>query len=590
MQLALPDAKAHEIAYPNSIHSIWKVLKRRRAVIINIFLALFFVVCLIVLIWPPTYRAAATILIEQQEIPQDLVRSTVTSIADQRIELISQRVMNTSNLWEIIKKYELYRDMIDSEPREVIVERMRDDINRQMISADVMDPRSGRPAKATLAFKISYDNDSPQLAYKVANELTTLFLDENLKTRENLATQAFSFLEDESERIKSTVVQIESKLAKFKQENEGKLPDMQLYNLQAAERIARDLGEIDRQISLQNNRMAVLRAQLGQLSPQNQLVTDSGEKMLSPEGRLKFLESQYASLIASYSASHPDVIRAKREIDALRKQVGSVDVGESLIKQKYALEAELVALEKRYSVAHPDVKRKQLELEKINDQIFRGSASVAEQVKADNPAWIQMDAELKAALYELKTLNEKRALLSQEAENYKSRIAASPEVEKQFKALMLDYENAMHKYQETRNKQMEAKLAQSLETERKGERFTLVEPPLLPEEPVKPNKSLMFIFGLMLAISAAFGAAVFLEKLDESFYGRESVIRALGVSPLVAIPHIEIDSEKEEKNKRAVIGLFIAILLGLLSLISIHYLYKPIDVIWFLVMRKIGLS
>src|SRR6202012_2773265 len=117
-------------------------------------------------VWPPTYRTGATILIEQQEIPQELVRSAITSFADQRIQVISQRVMTTQNLLTLITRYDLYPDIHANKPREVLIQRMRDDIALRMISADVIDPRSGHPTQATIAFSVGYQNESPELALK----------------------------------------------------------------------------------------------------------------------------------------------------------------------------------------------------------------------------------------------------------------------------------------------------------------------------------------------------------------------------------------------------------------------------------------
>src|SRR5271168_1044770 len=118
---------------------------------------------LLAVLLPPTYRAGATILIEQQEIPQDMVRSAISSFADQRIQVISQRVMTTLNLMSLIERYNLYPDIRESKPREVLLQKMRSDIALKMISADVIDPRSGRPTQATIAFTVSYQNQSPDL-------------------------------------------------------------------------------------------------------------------------------------------------------------------------------------------------------------------------------------------------------------------------------------------------------------------------------------------------------------------------------------------------------------------------------------------
>ena len=134
------------------------------------------------LFWPPTYRSMGTILIEQQEVPLDFVRSTVTSYADERVQVISQRVMTSSNLLEIIEKHKLYANDRESMTREALIERMREDIKLQMISANVLDPRGGAK-KATIAFSVGFENESPDVAARVANEVVSLYLKENIEYR-----------------------------------------------------------------------------------------------------------------------------------------------------------------------------------------------------------------------------------------------------------------------------------------------------------------------------------------------------------------------------------------------------------------------
>lgn len=142
---------------------------------------------------PSIYRSEATILIEQQEIPDDLVRSTVTSFAGERIQIISQRVMTTQNLSRIIEEYGLYKDDRKSKSMSILVEEMRERIDLEMISADVVDPRSGRPTTATIAFKIAFSGEEPRLTQKVTNDLVSLYLDENLKQRTAHAVETSSF-------------------------------------------------------------------------------------------------------------------------------------------------------------------------------------------------------------------------------------------------------------------------------------------------------------------------------------------------------------------------------------------------------------
>jgi hypothetical protein len=133
-------------------------LRRHRRLMLVVLAAGALLTVAIALLWPATYRASATILIEQQEIPQDLVRSTISSYADQRVQVISQRVMTSQNLMRIVEQYQLYPWQRRTRPREVVIERMRDDIKMKLISANVMDPRSGRPTQATIAFTLSYES------------------------------------------------------------------------------------------------------------------------------------------------------------------------------------------------------------------------------------------------------------------------------------------------------------------------------------------------------------------------------------------------------------------------------------------------
>ena len=181
---------------------------------------------LLALLLPPTYRSGATILIEQQEIPQDLVRSAITSFADQRVQVISQRVMTTQNLLSLIERYDLYPDLRLSKPREVLLQKMRDDIALRMISADVIDPRSGRPTQATIAFSISYQSRSPELALKVASDLTSLYLNENLTSRTQMAEQTASFFAEEANRQQQRIIELDKALAAFKQKNQDRLPEL----------------------------------------------------------------------------------------------------------------------------------------------------------------------------------------------------------------------------------------------------------------------------------------------------------------------------------------------------------------------------
>ncbi len=183
------------------LSEMWSAVRRRLRPMTYTFAGVLLAFAAAAVLWPPTYRSTGTILIEQQEVPKEFVRSAVTSYADQRIQVISQRVMTSANLLGIVEKYKLYPDKRDSDTRERLIDRMRKDIQLNMISAEVMDPAQGRATRATIAFSVSYDSRLPTLAARVANELTTLYLSENIETRKQLAADTAGFLLDETARL-----------------------------------------------------------------------------------------------------------------------------------------------------------------------------------------------------------------------------------------------------------------------------------------------------------------------------------------------------------------------------------------------------
>src|SRR5271156_5756291 len=217
-----PDTRERLLAY-------W----RRRGTFYVVAGAAGIVAILLAAFLPATYQASATILIEQQEIPQELVRSVITSFADQRVQVISQRVMTTQNLLGLIERYNLYPDIREKQPREVLLAKMRGDIGMHMISADVIDPRSGRPTPATIAVSVAYQSRSPDLALKVANELTSLYLNENLTSRIRLGDQTAEFFGEQVTRQAAHIAELDKNLAAFKEKHHDELPDLLQLNIQS---------------------------------------------------------------------------------------------------------------------------------------------------------------------------------------------------------------------------------------------------------------------------------------------------------------------------------------------------------------------
>ena len=569
-----------------------EAFRRRKGRLFGVALTILAISLVVAFAWPPTYKSTATILIEQQEIPQDLVRSTVTSYADQRIQMISQRVMTTSNLSGIIEKYDLYADERQREPLETILDEMRDDIALEMVSADVVDPKSGRATTATIAFTLSFENRDPALAQKVDNELVSLFLNENLKSRTEMAKETTNFLADEAQRLDAHVNELEKKLASFKEKNAGALPELINVNMDVMDRTEREMSEVERQINSLKERQIYLESELLKTKPITATISEAGERILGPADKLKVLQTQYLSASARYAPDHPDVVNLRKEIEALKKEVGGSDSRSEMQLQLDGKRAELASIRKKYSPAHPDVKRLQREISNIDKELKKAPERImtSSSDTPDNPAYIQLAASLEATRSDLSSYYKKQKELHAKLADYEGRLTQTPQVEREYRNMMRDYENSVAKYNEITAKQMEAKLAQNLETERKSERFTLIDPPLLPEEPDKPNRLALVFLGFVFSFAGGVGSVAVAESMDTTIYGRRGVIEVLGAPPLAVIPIMETGADKRSRFMKRLLAVLLILALIAGALLAVHLFIKPLDVIWYAGLRKLGMG
>lgn len=575
-----PDTREKLLAY-------W----RRRKTIVLVTSAALAATLLVAVFFPPTYRSTATILIEQQEIPQELVRSVITSFADQRVQVISQRVMTTQNLMALIDRYKLYPDIRDREPREVLLEKMREDIAMHMISADVIDPRSGRPTQATIAFSVSYQSRSPDLALKVANDLTSLYLNENLTSRTQLGKQTATFFSEESARQAAHIAELDKTLSAFKEKHRDDLPELTQLNLQTMERTELELHEADNKLDAIDSQRVLLEAQLAQINPTSQVFSDTGQRVMGPEDRLKALKSQLASYKARFALDHPDIVSTEREIEGLERVVKSDDETGDRLRQLDETKAELARALEKDSPEHPDVVRLRRTVEGLESAVDAAAAVGKKRTAtthSDNPVYIQVKGELDALAVDRDRAVKHRDELRAKFEDYQRRLARSPEVEREFHTKSRELETAQLEYKTMLAKQTEAQVSQNLEAERKGERFTLIEPPLMPEKPIRPNRTLIAVLGFFLSIGAGLGAAAARESFDASVRGPSDIRQLLQVPALASIPEI-VTAEDRAKRKKIVRyswggGAAAVILLAVL----IHMLVRPLDVLWLSLLRRFG--
>jgi polysaccharide biosynthesis transport protein len=519
----------------------------------------------------------------------------VTSYADQRVQIISQRVMTTKNLLEIIERYDLYPHRRKRDTREALIARMRKDIRVDMISASVIDPRSGTPREATIAFTVSYTSRSPAQAVRVANELTTLYLNENVTERTRLAQDASTFLEEEAKRLSARIDELEERLAQFKAKNADSLPEMSMLNIQMLDRTEQDLRQQQARLVSLNEQRVYLESQLAQVKPYAVLMSDTGERIQSPSDRLKSLRSRLASARGLYSADHPDVVRMQAEIAGLEAEPGTRtdSAANDIARRLEDARTRRAQAREKYAAEHPDVQRAEREVIALEAELAVENARPASAEELphapDNPVYVQLQTQLSANGNERRALESQIAELRAQAAGYQRKISLSPQTEKEYRELGRDYQNSQAKYQEIRAKQMEAQVSQNLEAGRKGERFTLIEPPLPPEEPVSPNRAAIWIAGVLLSLALAAGMAALRETLDATVRGRKDIVSLLSEAPLALIPRIATTRDVQMARQRARYALGTAAVLAIAAVCAVHFMYRPLDVLWYVVLRKIGL-
>jgi len=575
-----------------SLADVLATIRRRRVAMLWTASIILVLTILFAFLWPATYRAAGTILIEQQEVPVDLVRSTISSYADQRIQMITQQVMTTENLYKIILKYDLYAKERKYKSRELVLKTMHDDIGFNMISADVIDPRSGNPTKATIAFAVSYQNRSADIAARVANELVSLYLQQNIENRKERTADAATFLTGESQRLSDHINDLQAQISQFKEQHTNDLPELTQLNIQMMNRADDELRDTENRIRSLDQQLVYLQAQLAQLSPTSQVYTSTGERVLSPNDKLKFLRTEYARVKGLYAPNHPDVLRLQREIASLEQTTGTVSDVNDLQRQVQDAQTKLAEAEHKYSMDHPDVIRLQRTVASLqaslSDANKRDASLKPAPIEPDNPAYIQIKAQVEASQSERTSLLTKSRQLKADVVDYEKRLASAPAVEREYTAMMRELENTQLQYRLVSQKQMEAQSAQNLETERKGERFTLIEPPLTPEEPASPNRLLILVLGIVLAMGGAAATAAMREMFDTSIRSRRDLESLLNMPPLAIVPWIETSADRASALRRQRFTLGGTAATFLLMIAAVHLFYRPLDVLWQVLLRRIS--
>ena len=473
------------------------------------------------------YRSETLILVEQQQVPAEYVRPTVTADLQDRLQTMTQEILSRTRLQRIIEKFGLFRHYTERQPRyrlvafvnsglarlgveqwgplhqdsggpaiEELIAKMRESIEIELV-------RRGRRGPVVTAFKISYIAETPPLAQQVTTEITSLFIEENLKVRERMAENTSQFIEIELEAARRELENQESTLRDFKVRYMGQLPEQVQTNLHL-------LGQL--QFQLQANMDA-----MGRLQEQDILLKNS----------------------------------VKQRKAVLEEQVGAqagVESPTNLARQLAQLQSQLSQMKARYTPQHPDVIKLAQQIAQLQTQLEQATEEPTEEslqsspVKVFDPQLAQIQSQIEANQRAQQTRVKEQKRIGEAIKTYQQQLRLIPLREQQYIEITRDYGIAKNNYESLLQKKNRSDLAGNLEKRQQGEQFRILDPANLPVKPFRPNRALISVGGVLGGLFLGLiwvGAHEFLDKSlrnerDVEFYLESPV---LALIPLVSSPN-----------------------------------------------------
>jgi len=493
-----------------NIHDYIEILLRRIWYIIIPFVIVLAGACIYAFTSPKEYRASTLILVTPQKVPEAFVRPTVTSKIEDRLQSISQEIMSRTRLEQVISEFKLYSGEAKSLSREETVELMRKDIQIEL---------KGKEG----SFSISYIGKDPRVVTTVTNKLASLFIEENLKLREQQAQGTSEFLSVELNATKIKLDEQEKTITHFRRQYSGELPEQREANLKVLEQLQLLYQRIGESLRSAQDRKLVIQKQLTDTELLLASAPNRMDGFTSPyapirdpqEVQLEQFKNQLADLQTKYTEKHPDRVMIKKRIAELEAKIEKDQLGNK--SEESVTVSELPA---------PKIETKKEKKEGKSELRL-------------NPRYKEMESQLVATELEIERLKEEEGKVKAQINIYRQRIENTPLREQAMTLIARDYQNTKENYQTLSKKSQEAQQAESLERRQKGEQFKIIDPGRIPEKPFRPDIPKILLFGLLLGMGSGFGLAFFREQMDHSFRDAEDLEATLGFKVLTNIPKVE---------------------------------------------------
>ncbi len=493
------------------IHDYTEIFLRRIWYVVIPFTVIMAAAIIYALSLPKMYRATTLVLVTPQKVPENFVRPTVTARVEDRLQSIGQEIMSRTRLEQVIAEFKLYADEAQSLSQEEIIELMRKNIEVELKGKEGF-------------FTISYTGRDPKIVTMVTNKLASLFIEENLKLREQQAQGTSDFLSVELSAMRTKLEEQEATITSFKKQHISELPEQREANLRIFEQLQLQSQKINDNLKAAEDRKMIIQKQLSDMkiqmalgrpsdSPREEGTATKTEPDLSRppllsqqglsyyEAELTRQRSLLSELKSKYTSVHPDIVRAEKYVADLEKKIEKM----------------------KTSVKGEDPKAKEL--------AFLSSPVVA--------SFKAMENQLIATELEIKRLREEDSKIQARIAGFQKRIENTPMRELAMANLARDYQNTKEAYQSLLTKSQEAQQAENLERRQKGEQFKVIDPARIPEKPMQAKVLKVLLIGFALGLGSGLGMAFVREQMDRSFRDGEDLEATMEFKVLANIPKIQ---------------------------------------------------
>ena len=473
---------------------------------------------------PNRYTSNATLVVVQQQVPQRYVVPNDTTDIAVALQAMQQEILSRPQLDRIIRDFGLYTEESKRKAPEQIMAMMLRDIDIEPII-------SGIPQKDLNAFRISFTAKDPRVAQGVTSTLTSLFIQENLRSREEQAVNTTGFLHQRMEAAKKQLEVQEQRLREFKMQNLGELPEQQQGNLGVLSGLQAQLQSTSAGLSRAQEQRVYLeslvngyQAMAAQEIPLPGMISGvprTATPLETAQTELSRLRNERTNLLVRLTPQHPDVIKIN----------GDIAVAEANVE--------------RLKASAPPV-----------DQAATQSVSVGGSQSArsggrspENPAIAQAKSQLEANRLEIENLQKDEKKLKDSLAQYQNRLNLTPVREQQLTSLLRDYDLVKKDYEDLVNKELQSQLATSLEKNQGGRQFRLVDPPSLPVLPTSPNRLKWNGAGLVGGIAFGLLLAFWMEIRDRSFHTERDLTADFAAPIVVSVPLILTPAEERRRSR-----------------------------------------